>query len=242
MKPILLTALFLSSIASLTYSDTIPVGGPPAGPGVKEAFEKFNADVAAWNRRCTTTSSAAEQTWCEEQRALLESRKAKLRAGAYPTADEARNPTVQITLRRRGGQIVKQVQSDANGFFTVGTFPAGAYTLDFRAQSVSAVKDRSFVIKIAGTNSRGADKVLQGRYFADGVSFGIETLSGAPLKGVIAPSLVRNAKKMIWLPPEIGTNLPGRWIEEGSAQAVGAHNWGHYTVDAIRKMQDHNDY
>jgi hypothetical protein len=136
---------------------------------------------------------------------------------------------------------VKQVKSDADGVFTVGTFPAGSYSLEFRAKSAPNVRNQSFIIKIAGTKSRGSEKGLPGRYFVGGVSFEIETLPRTPLRGVITAGLVRNARKMIWLPQEIGSSLPGHWVEEGSAQAVAGRNWGHYSIEAIRKMQEHGD-
>jgi hypothetical protein len=55
------------------------------------------------------------------------------------------------------------------------------------------------------------------------------------------PRSAKNAKTMIWLPPVTGSILPGRWVEQGSAQTVAFRNTGHYTIDAIRKLQDHND-
>jgi hypothetical protein len=97
------------------------------------------------------------------------------------------------------------------------------------------------VIKLAGTRTRSNEKGFAGRYIAGGIALDVETLPGTPLHGVITPGLVQNAKKMIWLPQQIGGHLPGRWVEEGSAQAVASSNLGHYTIEAIRKMQDHGD-
>jgi hypothetical protein len=241
VKIILAVTLLSLSIARFTYSGSIPISGPQAAPAYKDALERFNADAAAWNRQCATTNSEAEQSWCEEQRARLESRKARLSAGGANSSTYVENPTVEITLRRGGGKIVKQVKTDADGVFMVGTFPAGSYSLEFRAKSAPNVRNQSFIIKIAGTKSRSSEKGLSGRYFLGGVFYEIETLPRTPLRGVITAGSVRNARKMIWLPQEIGSNLPGHWVEEGSAQAVAGHLWGHYSIDAIRKMQDHGD-
>ncbi|PYI91694.1 MAG: hypothetical protein DME97_12430 [Verrucomicrobia bacterium] len=230
-------------MVTLTDSEGIPIRGPEAAPAFKEALERFNADAAAWNRRCTITHSEAEQFWCEEERARLESRKAKLTAGAAnSSAYVADNPAVEITLRQRTkGKIVKQVKTDANGTFMMGTFPAGIYTLEFRAKSAPEVKNQSFAIKIAGTKSRGSEKSFAGRYFVGGLALDIETVPGTPLRGLITPSSTKNTKKMIWLPQQIGSNLPAHWVEEGSSQAVAAYNWGHISIESIRKMQDHGD-
>jgi hypothetical protein len=242
MKQTLAVLLFILPIPGLIYSDNIPTRSAGASAGAKEAIEKLNADAGEWNQRCVVTHSDAEQAWCEEQRAKLETRKAEIRAGGNTYADPEPNPTVEITLRRAGGKIVKQVKTDTNGAFVVGTVPPGPYALEFRAKSAAEVKNKSFVIKIAGTKARVSEKALSGRYFEGGASFVVETLPDIPLRGVIVRASIRNAKKMIWLPKEIGSSFPGRWVEEGSAQTVAGRNWGHYNIDAIRKMQDHNDY
>ena len=54
--------LLALAIVQSTYSDPIPIRGPEAAPGVKEAFQKFNEDAAAWNTRCAITHSEAEQS------------------------------------------------------------------------------------------------------------------------------------------------------------------------------------
>ena len=242
MKSILAVFLLTLPLAGSVYSDNIPTRTAGASAGTKEAIEKLNADAEAWNRRCTVTHSDAEQVWCEEQRAKLETRKAEIRAGGNTYSDGVANPIVEVTLRAAGGKIVKQVKSDPNGAFVLGTVPAaGLYAVEFRAKAAE-VRLKSFVIKIAGIKSRNGEKGLAGKYFEAGASFEVAAVPGIPLKGVIVPGLLRNAKKMIWLPTEIGTHLPGRWVEEGSAQAVAGYNWGHYSIDAVRKMQDHNDF
>jgi hypothetical protein len=243
MKFTLLLTLITLFTARLIYSEGIAISGPKPAPGVKEGIDQLNADVAVWNRQCAVTRSEAEQSWCDAERARLEYRKAKLTSGgSNSSAYSAINPAVEITLRAKtGGKIVKQVTTDAQGGFKIGTVSAGAYTLEFQAKSPAKVKNQSFVIKLAGTKTRSGEKGFAGRYIAGGVALDVETLPGTPLHGVITPGLVKNAKKMIWLPQQIGGHLPGRWVEEGSAQAVASSNLGHYTIEAIRKMQDHGD-
>jgi hypothetical protein len=237
MKPTLALTLVTLLIVQSSYSDTIPIRGPEAAPGVKEAFEKFNADAAAWNRRCAITHSEAEQSRCEKERAELDYRKGKLLAGG---SNPTENTIFELTLRKRaGGKVVAQAKSDLSGAFLMGTFPAGSYTLELRTKEVPRLP--AFTIKIAGTKSGDSEKGVLTRYLAGGAAFDIEVLPGTPLRGLISPGS-KNAKMMIWLPKPTGTNLPGRWVEQGSAQAVAAHNSGYYSIEAVKKMQDHNDY
>jgi hypothetical protein len=236
MTSTLAVALLTLSLVRLTYSDPIPVRGPQAAPGVKEAFEKFNEDAAAWNRRCAITHSEAEQSLCEKERAQLDYRKAKLLAGG---SNPTENSIFELTLRKRaGGKVVAQTKSDVSGDFTIGSVPPGAYTLELRTKEVPRLP--AFTLKMAGVKSGDSEKGILTRYLLGGAAFDIETVSGTPLRGLITPG-AKNAKMMIWLSQATGSLLPGRWVEQGSAQAVAFRNTGYYSLEAIRKMQDHVD-
>lgn len=234
MKPFFAVLLLAVAVVRSGYSDTIPISGPPAAPGVKEAFEKFNEDAALWNRQCAVTHSEAQQSWCEKERAKLDYRKAKLLAGGSNPTD---TPVFELTLRKRkGGAIVAQTKSDLSGAFHIGTVPAGAYTLEMRTKDVPRLP--AFTIKIAGTKAGESEKGIFTRYLTGGAAFDIDTAPGTPVRGLISPG-AKNAKLMIWLPTPTGSLLPGRWVEQGSAQAVSARNSGFYTTEAVKEMQEH---
>jgi hypothetical protein len=236
MKQTMAVTLLSLAIVQGSYSDPIPIRGPQSAPGVKEAFEKFNEDAAAWNRRCAITQSEAEQSWCEKERAQLDYRKGKLLAGG---SNPTENTIFELTLRTRGGgKVVKQIKSDLSGAFMIGPVPPGSYTLELRTKDVPRFP--AFTIKIAGMKSGDSEKGVLTRYLVGGAAFDIETVPGTPLRGLITPG-AKNAKTMIWLSQATGSLLPGRWVEQGSAQAVAFRNTGYYSIDAIRKMQDHVD-
>ena len=233
MKLIPIATLLTLAIVRSSYSDTIPIRGPEAAPGVREAFEKFNEDAAAWNKRCAMTHSESEQSWCENERAKLDSRKAKLLAGGSNLTE---SPVFALTLRKRaGGKVVAQTKTDLSGAFSLGTVPAGAYTLQLSTKDVPRYP--AFTLKIAGTKIGEKDKGILTRYLRQGAEFEIDA-AGAPLRGLITAG-AKNAKTMIWLPTPTGTLLPPRWVEQGSAQAVSFRNSGYYTKDAVEKIQDH---
>jgi len=63
----------------------IPIRGPTPPTEFKQALDKFNADVAAWNKRCRITRSEAEDAWCKSERARIDARRKELIAlGAIP--------------------------------------------------------------------------------------------------------------------------------------------------------------
>lgn len=233
MKLLGAVILFSLAIVQSSYSDSIPISGPEAAPGVREAFEKFNEDAAAWNRQCAVTRSEAEQSRCENERAKLDARKAKLLAGGSNLTE---SPVFALTLRKRaGGNVVAQTKSDSSGAFNLGTVPAGAYTLELSTKD--APKYPAFTLKIAGTKISQNDKSILTRYLRQGAAFDIDA-AGGPLRGLVTAG-AKNAKSMIWLPTPTGTNLPPRWVEQGSAQAVSMRNTGYYTRNAVEKIQEH---
>jgi hypothetical protein len=96
----------------------------------------------------------------------------------------------------------------------------------------------AFTIKIAGTKSGDTEKNVLTRYLVDGAAFDINLAGETPLHGLIAPGS-KNAKTMIWLPQPTGSLLPGRWVEQGSAQTVSFRNSGYYSREAVTKIQEH---
>jgi hypothetical protein len=246
MKYLSAGLLLSVALATSAFADNIPTRGPDAAPEYKEAINKLNADVTAWNARCVVTNSDAEQKWCEEQRASLETRKIALRNGVIPnssTPNVSAFPTVDVILRyATGGKVLKRVQTDSTGHFTLGTFPGGTYILEFRAAKGSGVKDQRFAIQVDGIKAKGRQNGILAKYLLGGFGVDVETVAGAALQGQVTTGSLAQAKKMIWMPKEIGSNIPGRWVEEGSGRNVAGVNAGIIRRDTIVKMQDHNDY
>src|SRR3954464_2803017 len=166
MKRIVAVTLFTLAIVQSGYSDPIPLRGPAPAPGVKEAFEKFNEDAAAWNRRCAVTNSEAEQSRCEKERAVLDYRKANLLAGG---SNPTESSIFELTLRKRaGGKVVAQTKSDLSGAFTIGSVPPGAYTLELRTKEVPRLP--AFTLKIAGVKPGDGEKGIMTRYLLGGAA------------------------------------------------------------------------
>lgn len=151
-------------------------------------------------------------------------------------------PPVNITVKQRpGGKIVKQVMSDSNGNFSIGTLSPGTYTLQFRSSKPTDVNNRQFSIAVGGTKSSGKQSVA-GSSLVGGVALNVEVGPNATVTGQItAGPNAAEKKKMVWIAPEIGSHIPGRWVEEGSADAVAARNSGRLRTEDFRKMQDKGD-
>ncbi|HMG03947.1 MAG TPA: carboxypeptidase-like regulatory domain-containing protein [Chthoniobacterales bacterium] len=129
----------------------------------------------------------------------------------------AASPVINISVKQKaGGKVIKQVSTDASGSFSVGTLPAGAYTLEFRSRNAEEVKDKGFSLSVNGTKTTGKQTVT-GKSLVTGVALTIEVAPASTVTGQIATG-ANVKKKMVWVPPALGSNQPGHWVEEGSAE------------------------
>jgi hypothetical protein len=144
--------------------------------------------------------------------------------------------------------VVKQsprnnhVVTDARGNFALEALAAGSYTLTFRslkAEHVPSTSDKVIVatlysIKIDGTKRAVKKSGLTSDDLLAGVDVEVNLGPGARIRGQVAAGASKN---MVWIPKEPGTNIPGRWVEEGSVEAKAAvhHNAQQMSAEELRK-------
>jgi hypothetical protein len=78
LKQFFSTTLIALAMATFAFAQSISTSGPTPPPGFQDSLDRFNADVAAWNKRCRITRTAAEDAWCKKERALIDARKVEL--------------------------------------------------------------------------------------------------------------------------------------------------------------------
>jgi hypothetical protein len=142
--------------------------------------------------------------------------------------------------------IVKQrprdrAVTDARGNFAIEALAAGSYTLTFRARKgehIPSTSDKVIVatlysIKIDGTKRAVNKNGLTSDDLVAGVDVEVNLGPGARIRGQVAAGASKN---MVWIPTEPGSNIPGRWVQEGSAEATAAvhHNAGLISVEDLR--------
>jgi hypothetical protein len=154
-------------------------------------------------------------------------------------------PAVDVTVKEKaGGKVVKQVRSDSNGNFAIGSLPAGAYTLEFRSKQSPELKNKQFAIAIDGAKRSGKRAGISGASLVGGVALNVEVAGGSKLSGQVttgsaaALAAAGQKKKVVWIPPPIGTHMPGRWVEEGSPEAISAYNSGQLGTKDLQDLQE----
>ena len=147
-----------------------------------------------------------------------------LNGGQEPTGVSG----VNVVVKQSPG---KHAVTDVNGKFTLAGLSPGSYTLSFRARpsddrawSTKWTRDKvivatEFLVKIEGDKNSVTQGLNSDRLLA-GVDIAVKVGPGAPLRGQV---LAGDAKKWVWVPTQLGSNLAGHWAVEGT-EAASAHN------------------
>lgn len=155
------------------------------------------------------------------------------------SAAYAASPSVSVVVKQRlSGKFVKQVATDASGNFFLGTLPAGAYVLEFRAPKPTDARNKQFSLSVAGTKTTGTQRVA-GNSLVTGVALNVDVGPNANVIGQVTtgPTAAKK-KRMIWIPAMLGSNMPGHWVEEDSAEAQLSKTRGIIPSQQIQNMQE----
>jgi hypothetical protein len=124
----------------------------------------------------------------------------------------------------------KKAVTDAQGNFVLSALPAGSYTLFVWGPSAKDLHQTTGSVMIVATSY--SIKVEGAKRSADQNHLTSDKLiAGVDIPVVVGPSgnvrgrvLAEGLKRFVWVPKMPNTNLPGHWVEEGSAEAVPSHN------------------
>ncbi|MEY2482808.1 MAG: hypothetical protein QOK24_1336 [Verrucomicrobiota bacterium] len=153
-------------------------------------------------------------------------------------------PAVNVTVSDAGGKVAFKGATSATGTFATPKLKPGNYVVQFNSSS-PALKGHQYTLVIsAGKKKVSADSVAGEKFLSGGVAMKLEVGSGLNITGqVAAPANVKidpkTKKKMVYIPPTVGSNMPGRWVPEDSAEAVAARNTNGIRTEDVRKMQEH---
>ncbi|HYJ05355.1 MAG TPA: carboxypeptidase-like regulatory domain-containing protein [Chthoniobacterales bacterium] len=140
----------------------------------------------------------------------------------------------------------KRAVTDARGNFAFDGLAPGSYTLSFRARKsnlkTTMTTDKvavgsSYSIKVDGAKRSVTQSALTSDRLLAGVDLKIDVGSGAKVRGQVAAS---GLKKMVWIPKEPGSHIPGHWAEEGTA--AGPRSATHvFTPEEMREMMNRSN-
>jgi hypothetical protein len=132
----------------------------------------------------------------------------------------------------------KRTVTNARGSFSLEGLPAGSYILMIRPQKAQETKmasttkanvATSYSIKVAGTK-RPVTQTLTSAQLLAGVDLPVQVGAGAKVRGQV---LAAGVKRMVWIAAELGSHMPGRWVDADSKEAS-ARNVLRVSEDDVR--------
>src|SRR5215471_9102262 len=129
-----------------------------------------------------------------------------------------KNADVRIESRD-GKQVLNTTKTDAKGRYISQGLQPGVYR-------VSLVVNGAVKASITNTNTKPNQ--------ATQLNFDLKPVSASQASGG-----QKGGKHMVWIPPETGSHMGGRWVEvdEGGAAAAGALNVKRGSAEALRQQQ-----
>ena len=148
---------------------------------------------------------------------------------------------MSVTVSDAGGKAAFKGTTNASGGFTTSKLQPGKYIVQLNSKDGGAKGSQYTIVVSAGTKKVSASAVAGTKLARGGVALKVDLASALNITGQIAAETgptTKNGKKMVWIPPQLGSNFPGHWVEEGSAEAVAAKAALSMSGDEIRKFQE----
>jgi len=150
-------------------------------------------------------------------------------------------PPLNVIVSDSSGKAAYKGATDSKGTFGTTKLPKGNYIVQFNSKSAD-LKGKTYALFIsAGKKKVTADAVAGEKLAAGGVAMKIDVGDGLNITGQITSGLqtkvASNGKKMVWIPKQLGSNLPGHWVEADSAEAKAAKAAGSLSVQDVQNLQ-----
>lgn len=152
-------------------------------------------------------------------------------------------PALNVTVSDSGGKAAFKGTTNAKGTFATSKLKPGNYAVQF--SSAAAMKGGNYTIVVsAGTKKVSAGSVAGEKFAKGGVALKVDVGAGLNITGQVAAedshAVNKNGKKMVWVPPTLGSNMPGHWVEEDSAEAKTSKTRGNMSKDSLQRMQENS--
>lgn len=158
-------------------------------------------------------------------------------------------PPIDVTVADPAGKVAYKGKTAANGTFATGKLQPGNYVVQFNANNAAAKGGQYAIVVSAGKKKVSADAVAGDKFGKGGVAMKVDVDAGLNITGQVVPANVTaassgnaktkivNGKKYVWIGPETGSNMGGRWVEEGQANRQDS-NLIKGTTGSLQNMQD----
>jgi hypothetical protein len=164
---------------------------------------------------------------------------------------------LDVTVKKNGKAVYKG-KTDTSGNFATGALDAGSYNVELRSPGSMNLKGQKLAIAVTAGKNAPVQSTADGAHLSGGVAMTVDVNKTAPLRGQVkqagrmveaaAPAgyekvkanvKVINGKRHVWVPAPIGSNMGGRWVEEGTEGAVlSTSNKKGGDAEVMQRIQD----
>jgi hypothetical protein len=151
-------------------------------------------------------------------------------------------PAVNVTVSDSGGKAAFKGATNSTGGFATANLKPGNYVVQFNSSN-AALKGKHYALVVSAGKKKVSASAVPGEKFANGgVAMKVDVTAGLNITGQVAAesdgTVNKDGKKMVWIPPMLGSNLPGHWAEEGSAEEIASRTRGNVRKDRVNEMQN----
>jgi hypothetical protein len=152
-------------------------------------------------------------------------------------------PQMTVTVSDSSGRAAYKGATDSKGTFATAALQPGNYVVQFNSKKNAEVMGTNFALVVsAGKKKVTADSVAGEKFTAGGVAMKIEVGAGLNIAGQVTSALTtkidKNGKRLVWIPQKLGSNLPGHWAAEDSAEAKEAKTQSSYSTKNLQDIQN----
>jgi hypothetical protein len=150
-------------------------------------------------------------------------------------------PPLTVTVSDASGKAAYKGTTDTKGNFATANLKPGNYVVQFNATKADLKGSRYTIVVSAGKKKVSANAVAGEKLTGGGVAMKVEVGNGLNIAGQIAAEtgpVSKSGKRMVWIPPQLGSHFPGHWVEEGSAEAIAAKTAGSMSTQDLSNRQD----
>jgi len=149
-------------------------------------------------------------------------------------------PAVNVIVSDAGGKAAYKGATNSSGAFATAKLQPGNYTVQF-SSSNAELKGKQYALVVSAGKKKVSANVAGDKFARGGVAMKVDVGAGLNITGQVAAQtgpVSKNGKTMVWIPPTLGSNMPGHWAEEDSAEAKTSKSRGIIGKDTIQRMQD----
>jgi hypothetical protein len=149
-------------------------------------------------------------------------------------------PAVNVIVSDAGGKAAYKGATNTTGAFATAKLEPGNYTVQFNSNNAE-LKGKQYALVVSAGKKKVSANVAGEKFARGGVAMKVDVGAGLNITGQIAAEtgpVSKGGKKMVWIPPVLGSNMPGHWVDEDSAEAKTSKTRTIMSRDSIQRMQD----